>query len=160
MCNSISKGNMFHPKTLQCYAAQVIVDGEIPTNEIPMHLQEHMSKLKELKELKEEEEYLVQKLDVLEANMDDCEFEADLFDSLAQDVLPDQDLAKKYLEDRDIHDELYMKLELWMEKTKAELSSRDRTEESLLLPEEYKNITFNVDVEYEMDDDVDIVIIQ
>ena len=58
-----------------------------------------MSKLKELKELKEEEEYLVQKLDVLEANMDDCEFEADLFDSLAQDVLPDQDLAKKYLDD-------------------------------------------------------------
>ena len=92
--------------------------------------------------------------------MDDCEFEAHLFDSLAQDVLPDQDLAKKYLEDRDIHDELYMKLELWMEKTKAELSSRDRAEESLILPEEYKNITFNVDVEYEMDDDVDIVIIQ
>ena len=53
-----------------------------------------------------------------------------------------------------------MKLELWMEKTKAELSSRDRAEESLILPEEYKNITFNVDVEYEMDDDVDIVIIQ
>ena len=48
-----------------------------------------------------------------------------------------------------------------MANTKAELSSRDRTEESLLLPEEYKNINFNLnDVEYVMDDDVNIVIIQ
>ena len=160
MCNSISKGNMFHPKTLQCYAAQVIVDGEIPINEIPMHLQEDMIKLKQLKHLKTKEEYLEQKLDVLEANMDDCEnevfaIEVGMYDSLGYEALG---VADGIIEKRNAYLQHFMQFESWIESTKLDIGKRDLEEELLFgsLPEEYKNITFNVDdIEYDIDDSVE-----
>ena len=51
-----------------------------------------------------------------------------------------------------------MQFEAWIESTKLDISERDLEEELLLgsLPEEYKNITFNVDdIEYDIDDSVE-----
>ena len=148
---------MFQPKTLECYAAQVILDREIPINigDIPQNLQENIRILKELKELKEEEEYLKQKLYVLQAKQEESQIEEDRFDALAQVAWSDQNLADSFLAERDFHSQLGLKLELWEEITQAGLSSIDITEKSLIIPEAYHNISFNLDfIEYDMEFDV------
>ena len=145
---------MFQPKTLECYAAQVILDREIPINigDIPQNLQENIRILKELKELKEEEEYLKQKLYVLQAKQEESQIEEDRFDALAQVAWSDQNLADSFLAERDFHSQLGLKLELWEEITQAGLSSIDITEKSLIIPEAYHNISFNLDfIEYDME---------
>ena len=60
MWNKVSVINMFQPKTLKCYAAQVIVDREISINtyDIPEHLQKDINELNHLKHLKNREEEL------------------------------------------------------------------------------------------------------
>ena len=148
---------MFQPKTLECYAAQVILDREISINigDIPQNLQENIRILKELKELKEEEEYLKQKLYVLQAKQEESQIEEDRFDALAQVAWSDQNLADSFLAERDFHSQLGLKLELWEEITQAGLSSIDITEKSLIIPEAYHNISFNLDfIEYDMEFDV------
>ena len=158
MWNKISMRNMLQPKTLQCYTAQVIVDREIPTDEIPGHLQEDMIKLKQLKHLKTKEECLEQKLQILEVNVEFFAIEAHNYDSLAYEALPDFDVADGFIETRNAYLQRCMQFEAWIESTKLDISERDLEEELLLgsLPEEYKNITFNVDViEYDIDDSVE-----
>ena len=158
MWNKISIRNMFQPKTLQCYAAQVIVDEEIHTGEIPEHLQEDVIKLKQLKNLKKKEECLVQKLQILEVNVEFFAIEAEMYDSLACEALPDVDVADEFIGTRNSYLQRCMQFEAWIESTKLDIDERDLEEELLLgsLPVEYKNIIFNIDdVEYDIDDSVE-----
>ena len=140
-----SEGKMFQPKTLLCFAMQVILDRELPigTYGIPQHLQENMITLKMLKGLREEKSYLTQKLNVSQAKKEESQVEEDRFDDLAQEALPDQNLADRYLMERNVHGELVMKLELWQVNTQAGLRSIGIREKSLIIPEVYQNITFD-----------------
>ena len=136
---------MFQPKALLCYAVQVILDRKLPmgTYDIPQHIQEDMITLKELKGMREEKEYLTQKLGVSQAKKEESQVKEDRFDALAQEALPDQNLADRYLMERNFHGELVMKLELWQENTQAGLRSIGIREKSLIIPEVYQNITFD-----------------
>ena len=148
---------MFQPKTLLCFAAQVLIDREIPIGnlDIPKHLQEDMTTLKELKWLKEEKTYLTLKLKVLQAKKEESQMEEDRFDALAQVAWSDQNITDSFLVERDFHSHRGFQLETWVENTQAGLSSNDTAEKSLIIPEVYQNITFNLDfVRYDMDFDV------
>ena len=152
----VSRGNMFQPKTLQCYAAQVILDKDIHigNNDIPRQLHEDMMTLKDLKWLKEEKDYLTQKLYVLQAKKEESQIEEERFDALAQVPWSDQNLTDSFLVERDFHAQLGLKLEFWEENTQDAISSNDSTKKSLIIHKVYQNITFKHDfIKYDMDFD-------
>ena len=138
---------MFQPKTLLCFAAQVLIDREIPIGnyDIPQHLQKDMRTIKELKGLREEKTYMTQKLGESQAKKEKSQLEEDRFDVLAQEALPDQNLADWHLRERNFYGDLVRMLELWQENTQAGIRSIDIREKSLSIPKVYQNNTFDLD---------------
>ena len=155
---------MFNPGTLKCLAAKSIIEKQIPTieQELPFHLFEDLLNLNHIKKLREEEEYLSQKLEVLESNLDHIEDEEEFYDVMVQDgPLWDEEGFLELVSLRDHFRESIIKLNRWIEKTKQELDDRDVEEEFYLsrLCVQYQNIEFvSEDANHDVFDDDDVLL--
>ena len=76
---NVSIRNMFHPNTLKTLAMQIIIDDEIPSNEVPQNIHHDICTLQQIKKLREEEEYEIKKVNILTKKEEKTEWEGDRY---------------------------------------------------------------------------------
>ena len=70
---------MLHPKTLKAFTIQIIIDAEIPSNEIPHHIHHDIRTIQQIKKMREEEEYEIKKINMLVKHKEKNEWEGDIY---------------------------------------------------------------------------------
>ena len=148
---------MGKPERLQALAAGVLIDNDIKIlpSSIPTHLLEDLRFLVYLKRIREDNNYLKDKIIVLEANLALIKDEEDYYRELSDyyrelsadaSVYDQEDLSRIYfnksLEMRNLKNKIRMELTT----TKNILNQREIEEEIhlLKLPHEYENIKFRL----------------
>ena len=70
---------MLQPKTLKALSMEIIIDVEIPSNEAPHHIHHDICTLQQIKKLREEEEYEMNKINMLVKQKEKTEWEGDRY---------------------------------------------------------------------------------